>query len=103
MKSRILLILAFTLLFASVQGQNEAVTDADYRMAEQFSPTKIKRMVFSTSVRPNWMRTGDKFWYSYKTSTGINYYIVDLNTKSKKKMFDNDRMAAMITLITKET
>src|SRR6056297_1114086 len=102
MKSKLFFTLALTFLFTSLLGQNEPITEANYRLAEQFSPTKVKKMVFSTSVRPNWMKTGDKFWYSYKTSNGTNYYIVDLNNKSKKKMFDNDRMAAMLTLITKD-
>ncbi|MEA2105495.1 MAG: DPP IV N-terminal domain-containing protein [Bacteroidota bacterium] len=102
MRFKLFFTLALTFLFTSLLGQNESITEANYRLAEQFSPTKIKRMVFSTSVRPNWMKTGDKFWYSYKTSNGTNYYIVDLNNKSKKKMFDNDRMAAMLTLITKD-
>ena len=102
MKRRILQTFAFVLLFANLNGQNTPIANADYRMAEQFSPTKIKRMVFSTSVRPNWMRTGDKFWYSYKTSQGTDYYIVNLSSRSKKLMFDNDKMAAMLTLITKD-
>src|SRR6056297_1284974 len=102
MKSKLFFTLALTFLFTSLLGQNEPITEANYRLAEQFSPTKVKRMVFSTSVRPNWMKTGDKFWYSYKTSNGTNYYIVDLNNQSKIKMFDNDRMAAMLTLITKD-
>jgi dipeptidyl-peptidase-4 len=90
------------LVFASVSGQNKPIANADYRMAEQFSPKKIKRMVFSTTVKPNWMRTGDKFWYSYKTSKETNYYIVDLSNKTKKLIFDNDNMASMLTLITKD-
>ena len=102
MKRRILQTFAFVLLFANLNGQNTPIAHADYRMAEQFSPTKIKRMVFSTSVRPNWMRTGDKFWYSYKTSQGTDYYIVNLSSRSKRLMFDNDKMAAMLTLITKD-
>ena len=95
-------MLAFIFLFVSLIGQNLPITQADYRMAEQFSPTKIKRMVFSTSVKPNWMRTGDKFWYSYNTSEGIQFYLVDLANKSKKLLFDADKMASMLTLITQD-
>jgi dipeptidyl aminopeptidase/acylaminoacyl peptidase len=96
--------LAFLLMFSSVNihAQTTPITNANYRKAEQFSPTKIKRMVFSTKVHPNWLKTGDKFWYSYKTSEGTNHYIVDLNRKSKKLLFDNDQMAAMLTKITKD-
>ena len=83
-------------------AQNEPVKKADYRAAELFSPSKIKKMVFSTSVEPNWLKTGDKFWYSYKTSEGKFYYLVDLGKQTKKPLFDNDNMAAMLTLITKD-
>src|SRR6056297_2098002 len=83
-------------------AQNQPVKKADYRAAELFSPSKIKKMVFSTSVEPNWLKTGDKFWYSYKTSEGKFYYLVDLGKLTKKPLFDNDNMAAMLTLITKD-
>ncbi len=99
-----LLVLLFALLLANgkIAAQNEPVTTANYRLAERFSPEKIKRMVFSTSVDPNWLETGDKFWYSYKTSEGEFFYLVDLNKKSKTALFDNDKMAAMLTRITKD-
>ena len=87
MKQKILQTLVMIFLFTSLFGQNEPITEANYRLAEQFSPTKIKRMVFSTSIRPNWMKTGDKFWYSYQTSTGTNYYIVDSAEDAVKKAF----------------
>lgn len=102
MKRKILPMLAFLFMFASLSGQNTPVTKANYRLAEQFSPNKLKRMVFSTTVSPKWMKTGDKFWYSYKTSEGTNFYLVNLSSKSKKQLFDNDKMAAMLTLITKD-
>jgi len=83
-------------------AQNQPVKKANYRAAELFSPSKIKKMVFSTSVEPNWLKTGDKFWYSYKTSEGKFYYLVDLEKQTKKPLFDNDKMAARLTLITKD-
>ena len=83
-------------------AQDRVETKANYRLAERFSPTKIKKMVFSTSVRPNWLETGDKFWYSYKTSEGKFYYFVDLEKKTKRYLFDNHEMARMLTLITKD-
>ena len=93
---------AFLLITSTILAQNEPITEANYRLAERFSPEKIKRMVFSTSVNPNWMETGDKFWYSYKTSEGEFFYIVDLDRKTKTQLFDNDKMAAKLTLITKD-
>lgn len=96
------IVIIMVLSSVTLWAQNRSITHAHYRQAEQFSPTKIKRMVFSTEVNPHWMKTGDKFWYAYKTSEGIRHYLVDLNKKSKKLLFDNDRMAAMLTSITKD-
>jgi len=96
----LLLLLVFGL--SGAIAQNKPLQEANYRAAELFSPSKIKKMVFSTSVEPNWLKTGDKFWYSYKTSEGKFYYIVDLDKQTKKPLFDNDKMAAMLTRITKD-
>ncbi|MFV0589855.1 MAG: DPP IV N-terminal domain-containing protein [Draconibacterium sp.] len=104
MPGKNLLIFLFAILLANgkVVAQNEPVSTANYRLAERFSPEKIKRMVFSTSVNPNWLETGDKFWYSYKTSEGESFYLVDLDRKTKTALFDNVKMAAMLTRITKD-
>ncbi len=97
-----LFVLAGTLIQVPGFAQREPVTKANYRLAERFSPEKIERMVFSTSVRPNWLGTGDKFWYKYETSEGSFFYLVDLDKKSKTPLFDNHKMAAMLTQITKD-
>lgn len=104
LKKRIipLLIVIIMLPLANAFAQPTPITKANYRLAERFSPEKMKRMVFSTTVTPKWMETGDKFWYSYKTSEGTFYYLVDLERKSKKPLFDNHEMARMLTMITKD-
>ena len=102
MKFKIAAFFFAFLLIQNATAQNEIITEANWRLAERFSPEKISRMVFSTSVNPNWLETGDKFWYSYKTSEGEFFYMVDLDKKSKTPLFDNHKMAAMITKITKD-
>ncbi len=57
-------------------------------------------MVFSTRVDPHWLKKGSKFWYSYETSEGKQYYLVDPVTKSKNVLFDLDALAAEITRLT---
>ena len=104
MKSKSYSLLTLTLVLAlfSASAQNESISKANYRLAERFSPEKLKRMVFSTSVSPHWLETSDKFWYSYKTSEGENFYLVDLNKKTKTLLFDNNKMAVKLTKITKD-
>ena len=81
-------------------SQQNAITN--YDLAAKFSPKKIAKLVHSSSVSPYYLKNGDKFWYQYKTTQGSNYYIVDPNKKTKKKLFDNDKMAAWLTEITKD-
>ena len=76
--------------------------NSNYDLAAKFSPTKLAKLVHSSSVRPHYLKNGDKFWYQYKTTEGSNYYIVDPNKKTKKKLFDNDKMASWLTEITKD-
>lgn len=97
-----LILLLLIIPTTKVISQASPLTKANYKLAERFSPEKLKKMVFSTRVTPNWLMKGDRFWYSYKTSEGTNYYLVDLDKKSKELLFDNHKMARMLTLITKD-
>ena len=52
-------------------------------------------------MTPHWLETGDRFWYSYETSHGRHFYLVDPAKKTKVPVFDNAKMAAMLTGITR--
>lgn len=97
---RLLLFLAAVSIGSTGVAQQQPVTKANYDLAERFSPAKVGRMVGSTSVRPNWFRNSDKFWYTWRDSDGTKYYIVDPAAKSKHELWDMDYMAARITEIT---
>ncbi len=74
----------------------------NYRLASRFSPENIAKLVHSTTVRPNWLKNGNRFWYQYKTTEGSNYYIVDADRRTRKKLFDNAKMAKWLSEITKD-
>ncbi|UMB53222.1 DPP IV N-terminal domain-containing protein [Lutibacter sp. A64] len=97
----LLFILATYVGFAQDKTTSE-VPVPNYRLASKFSPTNIAKLVHSTSVRPNWLKNGNRFWYQYKTSEGSNYYLVDADRKTRTKLFDNDKMAKWLTEITKD-
>ena len=59
-------------------------------------------MVFSTNVDPHWLKLSNRFWYMYETTDIKNWYIVDPAQRSKKLMFDNEKLAALITLAVKD-
>ena len=102
---RIIWMLCLSVLLMGAQAQtkqNEPVTKANYALAARFSPKKLEKMLFSTSVDPRWLKKGDRFWYSYKTSQGTQWYIVDAAKAEKKRMFDNAKLASELTKVIKD-
>ena len=103
--NRIFMLVALALTIGYVNAQtdlNSNTPTPNYRAASKYSPTNIAKMVHSTSVRPNWLKKGNRFWYQYKTTEGSKYYIVDADNRTKKELFDNEKMAKWLTEITKD-
>lgn len=75
---------------------------ANYQLAARFSPNKLKKMVYSTSVDPHWLKLSNRFWYNFETPKGKFWYLVDPSAKSKKLLFDNAKLASDITLIVRD-
>lgn len=99
---QILLILGISLLCLSATAQQAPAMKANYRQAARFSPKKVEKMVFSTGVDPHWLKQSDRFWYTYETPSGKNWYIVDPAGKTKRLLFDNAFLAAELTKIVKD-
>jgi dipeptidyl-peptidase-4 len=74
----------------------------NYQLASKFNADKLRKMVFSQAVDPHWLKLTNRFWYVYETSEIKSWYIVDPATRKKTRMFDNDKLAAEITLIVKD-
>ena len=92
----------FIFLFIVTHAQNDKEVKANYLLASKFSPTKLDKMVFSTSVDPHWLKKSNRFWYSYQNTDGRKWYIVDPVKAEKKVLFDNDKLAALLTMIIKD-
>lgn len=99
MKSSKLLLLLF---FVSSIAFAQETPEPNYRLAARFSPKNIAKLVHSTSVRPHWLKKGNRFWYQYKTSEGSKYYLVDADAKRRTPLFDNEKMAKWLSEITKD-
>lgn len=97
-KFTLFFVFFFTLSVISAQKTPQP----NYRQAAKYSPKNLAKMVHSTSVNPHWLKKGNRFWYAYKTSDGSNHYLVDLDKKTKKPLFDNIKMAKWLTEITKD-
>ncbi|WP_405609945.1 prolyl oligopeptidase family serine peptidase [Polaribacter sp. Asnod1-A03] len=95
-------LLLFYAVFAVLAISAQETPTPNYRAAAKYSPKNLAKMVHSTDVSPHWLKKGNRFWYSYKTSEGSNYYLVDIDKKTKKPLFDNVKMAKWLTEITKD-
>ena len=104
--TRALALAMFVALFQAAHadlraaGPGEAGQTPNYVLASQWTTAKINKVVFDLGVEPHWLETGDRFWYSYETRDGKRYFLVDPLKKSKSPLFDNARMAAMLTSAT---
>ena len=96
------LIVIFAFSVSQIFSQQLAVKKANYELAARFSPKKIEKMVFSTSVDPHWMKNSNRIWYVYESREGKKWFVVDPVRMSKTPMFDNDKLAAALTRIVKD-
>ena len=101
MKKSLALVLVI-FLTGTGMAQNQLLTKANYPLAARFSTRKLDKLVFSVSVEPHWLKKSNRFWYSYQTSEGKKWYLVDPAKSEKKPLFDNAALAADITRIVKD-
>ncbi|QNA43127.1 S9 family peptidase [Lacibacter sediminis] len=99
---RIFVTIFMMFLSVALFAQQPAAKKGNYALAARFSPEKINKMLFSTSVDPHWLKLTDRFWYVYETREGKTWYIVDATKGSKRAMFDHAKLAAEITKIVKD-
>lgn len=86
----------------SLTETTQAPERANYQAAARFSPSKLRKIIYSTAVDPHWLKLTNRFWYQYETPNGKQWYIVEPATRSKKALFDNNKMAADITLVVRD-
>ena len=86
----------------SARREVQSVTEANYRLAGRFAPAKMAKLTYGTSVAPRWIQGSERFWYEWNTSAGKVFNIVDPVAGTKRQLFDNDKLAAELTRITRD-
>jgi hypothetical protein len=76
---------------APAYGTEPEAVKPNYELAERFSPTKVRRLVPQTMVRPNWFENSTKFWYQWTTVDGTKYYIVDPATGKLSNQMESEK------------
>jgi dipeptidyl-peptidase-4 len=74
--------------------------EPNYALEERFLPDQLSKLVFDLAVTPHWFSESDRFWYSYQTTEGTRYYIVDPAKKTKTPLWDNAKVAAALSTLT---
>lgn len=98
----------FLFLAALVAGMGHTVSAGaqerlpEYLQAEKFTGEKLKTMLFSTAVDPHWFQQGNRFWYMYKTSEGVFWYVVEPAAARKEQLFDRDELASQLSEIVQD-
>jgi dipeptidyl aminopeptidase/acylaminoacyl peptidase len=82
-------------------AQDPGPPKPNYDLAARWHSQKVAKLVFDTSVSPHWAELTDRFWYAYETAQGRKFYLVEPLKKGKAPLWDNARMAAMLTSITR--
>ena len=99
LKSLLIAALAIVAAGGAHASAPEGVTP-NYNLAEQFSPTKVRRLVPQTTVHANWFESSNKFWYKWQTVDDIHYYIVDPASGKKSEMWAMSDLAEKVTIAT---
>lgn len=90
MKKAFFLAWMFCALYASAQK-------ADFESCRKYSADSLKAYYHSLTVFPNWIPGTEMFWYSYTTTNGIKYYLVNPVKRKKQELFSTEEMAARLT------
>jgi len=72
-------------------------TTEDYNRAFTLEK-KLKDKVFHSNVTPQWIGSTNRFWYINNTSAGKMYVLVDAQNKTRKPLFDQNRLALELGL-----
>ena len=98
MKRTVMMALAAVALMVSPAAKAQERLP-EYLQAEKFTQSKLNTMLFSTTVDPHWFQQGNNFWYTYKTSEGTFWYVVNPTARTKNLLFDREEMASQLTEI----
>jgi len=76
------------------------VTAEDYARAERFLPHNVQKVIYRTSVAPQWIEGKSIFWYRVHTPEGKRFYRVDPEEERRENAFDHHELAAALSRAT---
>lgn len=76
-----------------VEMQAVRVNQANWTLAERFSPANMRNLTYSTSVSPRWIGETDSLFYNWRDRDGSTFYLVVPERRLKQPLFDHAKLA----------
>ncbi len=71
-----------------------------YVRAERLLAANAAKLTSDLVIRPNWIGESDRFWYRWKSLTGVEFMLVDPATGERRPAFDHSQLAAALSQAT---
>src|SRR5690349_8022423 len=96
--------LAFAVLVlsaaTSIAAQDEQLPASTYARAEAVIPQHIGKLIYGTSVRPQWIGETSRFQFEKRTPEGRQYWAVDAVAGTMRPLFDHDALIKALAAAT---
>ena len=71
-----------------------------YVRAERLLGANAVNLTSDLTIHPNWIGESDRFWYRWKSLSGVEFVLVDPATAERSPAFDHSRLAASLSKAT---
>ena len=75
---------------------------ANWLLANRYSNTSLRNVVFGTAVQPRWIGKTDSMFYNWKGKTGSRFTLVVPMTTTKRPLFDHEKLAVALAMTTRK-
>ena len=83
-----------------VSAEDAQVPAAVYARAEAVIPQHIGKLIYGTSVRPQWIGETSRFQFEKRTPAGREYWVVDAVAGRMQPLFDHDALIKALAAAT---
>jgi dipeptidyl aminopeptidase/acylaminoacyl peptidase len=92
---RAALLLALPAALAAQPG--DRAPQANWQLAERFSPANLRTVIGSMAVQPRFLGETDSMFYNWRDHTGSRWMLVAPDRRVKRPLFDHVKLAAALS------
>jgi len=85
---------------SSAAAQDTQLPSSAYARAEAVLPQHIDKLIYGTSVRPQWIGKTSRFQFEKRTPAGRQYWVVDAVAGTMQPLFDHDALIKVLSAAT---